>query len=205
MKIIWVFLVVLPVLWSCKSSESLLNEGDANTSDSTDIYVAKHGWHTAIIIEKSTLDTLFPELTRFFPKAYYLDISWGDKKYFMAPKGTVPLALRALLFPTNSVVRVMGYPERLKSYFSQDNIQSVRLSIHEVRQMTAFIKNTFKKDEEDKLIPVDKGSTFFMGDQKYWGIRTCNVWTARAVKRGGVLITPVFSFSADYVMKRIER
>jgi uncharacterized protein (TIGR02117 family) len=205
MKKVWVLLVVLPVLWSCKSSEPLLNEGDANTSDSTDIYVAKHGWHTAIIIEKSTFDTLFPELTRFFPKAYYLDISWGDKKYFMAPKGTVPLALRAVLFPTNSVVRVMGYPERLKSYFSQNNIQSVRLSIHEVRQMTAFIKNTFKRDEDDKLIPVDKGDTFFMGDQKYWGIRTCNVWTARAVKRAGVSITPVFSLSADYVMKRIER
>jgi hypothetical protein len=71
--------------------------------------------------------------------------------------------------------------------------------------MTAFIKNTFKRDEDDKLIPVDKGDTFFMGDQKYWGIRTCNVWTARAVKRAGVSITPVFSLSADYVMKRIER
>jgi len=205
MKKVWVFLVVLPVLWSCKSTESLLNEGDANTSDSTDIYVAKHGWHTAIIIEKSTLDNLFPELARFFPKAYYLDISWGDKKYFMAPKGTVPLALRAVLFPTNSVVRVMGYPERLKSYFMQDNIQSVRLSIHEVRQMTAFIENTFKRNKEDKLISVDKRNIFFMGDQKYWGIRTCNVWTARAVKRAGISIMPVFSLSADYVMKRIER
>ncbi|MFO8233887.1 MAG: DUF2459 domain-containing protein [Bacteroidales bacterium] len=52
--------------------------------DSITVYVAKHDWHTAIIIEKAELAPLFPELTGKFPDAHYLDISWGDKKYFMA-------------------------------------------------------------------------------------------------------------------------
>lgn len=205
MRNFWVIVIGMLFLSCCTSTEQSLHKPAGKEKDSTTIYVAKHDWHTAIIIEKAELAPLFPELAGKFPDAHYLDISWGDKKYFMAPKGTVGLALRAAILPTKSVVRVLGFKQNLASYFSQSNVQSVKLSVDAFYQLVDFVKTTFARSDSSKLISLDDRGVFYLSGKKYWGFRTCNVWTARALKRGGVSIIPVFSLSADYVMKRIER
>ena len=203
MKYLSILFLVIGSLSGCRSVEEYTASTGSKVNSHT-IHVVKHGWHTSIVLKKSDIDTLFPKLSRFFPNAHYLDISWGDKKYFMAPTGTAPLAVRAVLFPTNSVVRVLEYPGRLKSYFSQENMQTVRLSGSELQRMISFIKNTFKRNGDNRLMPVDNEAAFFLGDQKYWGLRTCNVWVARALKKGGLSITPVFAFSANQVLRKVK-
>ena len=201
----WVIVFAMLVLTCCKSTEQSLHMPADKEIDSTTVYIVKHGWHTAIVIEKAKLAPLFPELTGNFPEAHYLDISWGDKKYFMAPKGTLGLAVRAVLLPTKSVVRVLGFTKNFETYFSQSNIQSAKLSGRGFCQLVNFVKETFAIEHSNKLVSLDTQDLFYLSGNTYWGIRTCNVWTARAIKRGGVSIIPLFSLSADYVIKRIER
>ena len=201
----WVIVLAMLVLMSCKSTKKSLHKPAGKGKDSITVYIVKHDWHTAFIIEKAELAPLFPVLTNKFPEADYLEISWGDKKYFMAPKGTFGLAIRAALLPTKSVVRVLGFTKNLESYFSQSNIQAVKLSRPGFCQLVDFIKGTFAKKKSNKLVSLDGQDVFYLSGKTYWGIRTCNVWTARAIKRGGVSIIPLFSLSADYVIKRIER
>ena len=200
----WVIVLAMLVLMSCKSTKKSLHKPAGKEKDSTTVYVAKHDWHTAIIIEKAELATFFPELTGKFPDAHYLEISWGDKKYFMAPKGTVGLALRAALLPTKSVVRVLGFKQNLDSYFSQSNIQAVQLSGQGFYQLVDFVRGTFSITDSGNLVPVDGRGVFYLSGKTYWGFRTCNVWTARALKKGGVSITPVISIGADYVLRKVS-
>ena len=204
MRNFWLIVVGMLFLSVCKSTEQSLREPADKEKDPVTVYVAKHDWHTAIIIEKTELDTLFPSLTDKFPEIHYLDISWGDKKYFMAPKGTFGLAVRAALLPTKSVLRVLGFSKNLETYFSQSNYRAVRLSKKGFYQLVDFVKETFATKDSNKLIPVDENGTFYLSGKKYWGIRTCNVWTARALKRGGVPITPIFSLRADYVLRKVR-
>ena len=200
----WVIVFAMLVLTSCKSTEESLRKPAGKEKDSITVYIGKHGWHTAFIIEKADLAPLFPELTVKFPEAHYLDISWGDKKYFMAPKGTFCLAVRAALLPTKSVVRVLGFTKNLETYFSQSNIQAVQLSAQGFYQLVNFIKRTFAREKSNKLVSLDEQNVFYLSGKTYWGIRTCNVWTARALKRGGFPITPIFSIRADYVLRKVS-
>jgi len=191
-------------LTCCKSTEQSLHMPSGKEMDSTTVFVAKHGWHTAILVEKAELTSLFPELTGKFPEAHYLDISWGDKKYFMAPKGTFGLAVRAALLPTKSVVRVLGFTKNLETYFSQSNIQKVKLSGEGFYRLVAFVETTFAIKDSNKLVSLDDQGVFYLSEKTYWGIRTCNVWTARALNKGGFPITPIFSLSANYVLRKVS-
>ena len=204
MRNFWVIVIGMLFLSCCKSTEHSLQKPAGKEKDSSTVYVAKHDWHTAIIIDKADLAPLFPELVSKFPDAHYLDISWGDKKYFMAPKGTVGLALRAALLPTKSVVRVLGFTQNLDSYFLQSNIQAVQLSGEEFYRLIDFVRGTFSITDSGNLVPVDKRGVFYLSGKTYWGFRTCNVWTARALKNGGVSITPVISLRADYVLRKVS-
>lgn len=169
------------------------------------IYVAKHGWHTSVVMQKSYLDSLVPSITGSFPDARYLDISWGDEQYFMAPEGTIFLALRAALIPTQSVIRVMGYSQKLDRYLDQEHFLEVTMNKQELNNLTMFINNTLSKNEKGEPIPVGINPSYYLSDIQYWGLRTCNTWTARSLKRGGVSIHPLFSQTAGSVMKRIEK
>ena len=204
MKFFWLIVLGMLALTCCKSTEQSLHKPTGKEKDSITVYIVKHDWHTAIIIEKAELAPLFSELTSKFPEAHYMEISWGDKKYFMAPKGTFGLAVRAALFPTKSVVRVLGFTKNLESYFSQSNIQAVKLSRPGFCQLVGFVKGTFATKDSNKLVSLDGQDVFYLSGKTYWGIRTCNVWTARALKRGGFPITPIFSMRADYVLRKVS-
>ncbi len=168
------------------------------------IYVVKHGWHTGIIIKRSAVDSLLPALTQMFPEAHYLDISWGDKKYFMAPDDNIWLGIRAALFPTKSVIRVLPFSEHLKNHFSQDHIQAIQLTNKQLESMTQFFKNELVVTREGKLVQASQSRHFFMSSRKYWGLRTCNTWIAKALKRAGFPIKPIFSLTSGYVIKRVN-
>ena len=173
------------------------------------IYVTKRGWHTGIMVPRQSMDTLLPHIAGDFPQASHLTFSWGDKKYFMAPKGTFGLALRAALLPTQSVVHVDGFNYLPREYAEQKNVVSMDLSREGFEAMIRFIDRSFQRDSTAGLITLRESSRamsrFYLSNITYWGTRTCNVWTARALKRAGVDIHPVFSLTAHQVMRQARK
>ena len=59
-----------------------------------------------------------------------------------------------------------------------------------------------------KQMPGATHVAFSWGDRRYFmaeeGTRTCNVWTARALKRAGVDIHPALSLTAGRVMRQLK-
>jgi hypothetical protein len=83
------------------------------------IYLAKIRWHTGIVLDKKSIDTvIWPESNEF--KDYkYLDVGWGDSAFYVNRGFNLGLAVKALFYPTNSVLRVEGFsfPVRLYKIF----------------------------------------------------------------------------------------
>jgi uncharacterized protein (TIGR02117 family) len=193
---------------SCSSVRQA--ELPANKEEAADtIYVTRRGWHTGILVPAAALDTLFPSIPNQLPGATHVAFSWGDRRYFMAKKGTLGLAIRAALLPTESVVHVEGYNWLPRGYINSQNVIPMHLSQEGLRLMIGYIKDSFERDSRQQLIPLrqrEEGmSHFYLSHITYWGTRTCNVWTARALSKTGVDIYPALSLTAGRVMRQLKK
>jgi len=164
------------------------------------------------MLPRRTIDTLLPCIAEDFEKASHLNFSWGDRKFFMAPKGTSGLALRAALLPTQSVVHVDGFNYLPSGYTDRQDVVPLELNREGFKSMVRFIGGSFQRDSScgssAALITLREKphamSRFYLSNITYWGTRTCNVWTARALKRAGVDIHPGVSLTAGQVMRRVR-
>jgi len=200
------------LLQGCSSSRSN-SYPPPQGEPSIPIYVTKRGWHTGIMLPRRTLDTLLPHVAGDFSEASHLNFSWGDRKYFMAPKGTVGLALRAALLPTQSVIHVDGFNYLPPEYTDQEDVVVLDVSREGFKSMVRFIGRSFERDSSAgssvALVPLREKpqamSRFYLSNITYWGTRTCNVWTARALKRAGVDIHPGMTLTARQVMQKVSK
>lgn len=200
-------LLVVFLAASCASSDHLSSARQDRAATDT-LYLAKRGWHTGILVSRSSIDTLFPDVLDHFPEATYLNFSWGDRKFFMADKGTWGLALRAALLPTQSVMHVDGLDRLPPWYVDSKTVVRVELPVEGFRSMMEYIRQSFARNKKQQLIPLRMNkpamSHFYLSGITYWGTRTCNVWTARALKRGGLHIHPFFYLTAGQVIRRVR-
>src|SRR5512134_2361869 len=73
------------------------------------IYVINHGWHTGIAVRRADLpDGVRPEGADV-ADSEYVEVGWGDRAFYMAPEGTVGLALKAVFWPSPGVLHVVGF------------------------------------------------------------------------------------------------
>ncbi len=205
-----VFISVLTLLLSgCFGPKEGLYPPEKESKFKVTVYVSKRSWHTGIVMKRSDVDTLLPELMENIPKAEYLNLSWGDRKYFMAEEGTVGLALRAALLPTQSVIHVIGYTHLPEWYFKQKQVAKVKLSRNGFLSMVDYIHDSFARDSSGLLVPLRERpvgmSYFYLSNITYWGSRTCNVWTARALRKSGFPINPVIALTSGNVMKQVRK
>ncbi|MBS3771583.1 MAG: DUF2459 domain-containing protein [Bacteroidales bacterium] len=196
-------------LSGCFAPKEGLYPPSEESGDHVTVHFIKRSWHTGLLVKKHAVDTLMPDLTRDVTKAEYLNISWGDKEFFMADVGTVGLALRAAFLPTQSVIQVNGYPELSDWYFDREEVEEIELSRRGFDLMIDYIHESFARDSMDNLVPLRERRTgmsyFYLSNITFWGTRTCNVWTAKALRQSGFPINPYLSLTAGSVMRKVRR
>ncbi len=180
------------------SSEPVLEE----------IYIAKHTWHTGIILKRSTFNNL-SVLKEVYPGAEYLEIGWGDLDFFTSEKATPGMALKAMLWPTGSVLLVMPYYQHPSKYFDENKLIELTLPAEGYHKLLNYFNRSFALDQAGKIIPIesdsDVGGRFYLSVEKYYLFKTCNVWTARAIKEGGFSIVPFYALSSGNLMKQLRK
>ena len=162
--------------------------GPANAT----IYVVSHGGHTGIVVRKADVPPgLWPEL-RDFPSARYLEVGWGDAEYYPSPAPGLRDTLRAAFLPTDSVVHVVGIDTSVTAYFTTNEIVAIALSQAGVAGLARYIHDAFLREGEAPVSPLGPGlygdSRFYPGRERFHLFRTCNVWTASALRAAGVPI-----------------
>lgn len=153
-------------------------------------------------------DNLWPEKDDF-PASQYVEVGWGDEGFYRARKITPAITLRAIFLPTPGVLHVVGFSGPVDEYFPASEVLPVELSEDGFRELCRFIHDTYQRDEHGEAVRLGTGiygdSAFYRSKGKYYFPNTCNVWTARAVRRAGVPIRPAGSITAGGVLRQARR
>lgn len=151
-------------------------------NDKKEIYVVSHGWHTGIVVSSKNISPELSFLFPYFDRAEYFEIGWGDKGFYQASEITGDLVIKALLWPTPSVMHVVSLNNSPEKVFPHSNVIRVTISETGHKKLNKIILNSFKKNENGNAIKTDKGlygdSMFFMGESYFFMTNTCNTWTS---------------------------
>ncbi len=169
------------------------------------VHVVKVGWHAGLIVESEHLGDAFPEHEQM-PHAELLKIGWGDDKYYPDPSPSFWVTLRAIFWPSRSVLHVVGVEPPIEHYFPGSEVVTMHISEEGMEEMTEFLAGYFRTGDDGKPIYHSYGrygnSAFFESYGRYYIPKTSNVYTARALRSAGVPITPVYAPTAGNVMRQ---
>jgi len=202
-------MIVAVLLWcvGCAASGTLLYPVP-DQEEPRLIYVVSHGWHTGIVVKRDDIEArLWPEKDAF-PEALYLEVGWGDRDFYQAPKAGLGLLLQAALRSPASVLFVIGMPTTATQYFPRADIIEIPLSRRGLEALAAFVHATYKRDATGQTIPLGPGnwhkrSTFYLAEGEYSLFNTCNTWTSQALQVAGLPIRK--TLKAAGLMRQLQR
>ena len=183
-----------------------------SASDRTnEIYVYNNHWHTGLVVPTTQLSpTLKRYLSRFGPDTNYVEIGWGDEGFYRAPKGTVPLASRAMLFSRGSVLHVAGLTSEPSIHYLDYKLDlyRIRISSEGNARLMRHLERTFATTRTSDVIKLQPGlygiSYFYRARGWYSLFHNCNNWLADGVRATGFPITPIYTSTADNVAWQIR-
>lgn len=204
MKIIFCQLLCVSVLF-CNYMFGQPGQVQKNNLDEKkhfkEIYVVKNGWHTGLVLKN---DSALPEAIKaatLFKKYGYLDFGWGEAVFYQYPGFDLYLALKAILKPNASVVRVEGFPDTLANVLDwRDFIIRLQLDSSQYHRLCKYINESFIKNiiggVEVSTGNSDYDVMFFRSPQKYHLFMTCNTWVARALEQAGLNLSTFLVITA---------
>ena len=200
-------LMILLTTEACRTSVNALHP-DNNIDSAKTIYLVNHGWHAGIVIKRANIaDALWPE-SKDFSNATYLEVGWGDKDYYQTPDPHLGIAIKAILWPTSSVLHIVGFNEAVTAYFRFSEIIEIRLSNDGFNRMIRYIAASHDRDPDGISKPVAKGlygnSQFYLSTETYHLFKTCNVWTTEALYVAGCPIRPTFILTVEHLMSQAQ-
>jgi len=190
----------------CNREWRLLAAPDAPTHD---IVVASLGWHTGLVLKREDLGEELAFLADHFGPFYdRFEIGWGDKGFYEAEEITTGITLRAIFWPTDSVVHVWAMPGPPEQYYPAEDRRVVPLSDEAIRALRTAIVGSFVREDSGEILPTKDGlygnSRFYTGVGCYYMTNTCNSWTARMLSASGVPIGTTLTLTAGSVMGQVE-
>ncbi len=137
----------------------------------------------------------------------YLSFGWGDRQFFMNAAFD-PISIFDVLFlPGASVMHVWGHPAAELNLGTGFEIKQVNISKAEYLKLTQFIRDSFDRSADRRVTYLRSGfypnSGFYEARGIYSALRTCNSWTAEALRVADVN-TPVWAALAPAVMGQIN-
>jgi uncharacterized protein (TIGR02117 family) len=173
------------------------------------IYVVKYDWHTGVIFERKAAVKFFPALQDDFSEFNFIEIGWGDKDFYMAEKETFWLAFKAGMFPTKSALHITALINNPEIHYRGLEMIMIDLDEDDFKLLIQYFNKSFALDENRNNIKLKNGlkknSQFYLSNEKYYILKTCNAWIAKGLKRAGVPIHPFFALTSKNVMKQLHR
>lgn len=156
------------------------------------IYVVSHGWHAGIVVHRSDIPgDRWPEM-QDFPNADYLEVGWGDRDFYQSRDPGLVTTLKAGLWPTDSVLHVVGFRGPVSGYFPHSQVIALPISRDGLARLIAFIDDAHDRPDRTPLRSLNPG---LYGDSRYYAARgrfhlfnNCNGWTARALRAAGYTV-----------------
>jgi uncharacterized protein (TIGR02117 family) len=203
-------LLVLLVLASGCSylPEATKPAAQGQSTSSQPVYVVSHGWHTGIVFPREKLLEFVPGLQSRFPVGEYLEIGWGDKGFYQANEITTGITLKALFWPTETVVHVVAVPRSPNRSFPHSETRLICLDQFQIESLARFLSSSFSRDQANQIIPTRAGiygdSQFYVGVGSFHLFNTCNKWTARGLESAGFEIDTTLKLTASSILGYLD-
>lgn len=172
------------------------------------IYLVSHGWHAGIVLKRQSLSNRIEVLKQDFANADYLEIGWGDSDFYQTPEPHIGHILKAGLFPSESVLHLVGFNGDVTRYFPYSEIIELKVTPQQLDQLSRYIVASFAVDGEGKTRSLGRGlygdSRFYRSKESYHIFNTCNVWTARALHRTGLATHPSSAITVEDLMGQLR-
>ena len=162
-----------------------------------------HGWHSGVIVPRAAIPPgAWPPgvAERDFAGCAYLELGWGDRKFYQLAHPGVWQALDATLLPGPSVLHIVGLNPPLATAHPWSALVAVPCTPGELDALCRDLGRCFETDARGQIRRLGKGlygakSSFYPARGRYWIGHTCNHWTARELRAGGLAV-PVDWFRA---------
>ena len=203
-------LLIIIILGGCSAKPYIVSYAEKFEGfGQNGVYVVSHGWHTGFVIPAPEIQGVIPELEQRFGDILYIEFGWGDKGFYQAKETTSGLTLRAIFWPTESVVHSVAVPQKVEEYFSNSEVAKLCLSDGELSALIGFISRSFFRDKSGNLLELQKGiygdSQFYSGVGDFHLMNMCNRWTAKGLKSIGMDISPTLKLTAGSVMNYLTK
>lgn len=171
------------------------------------VYVTGHGWHTGLVLRTNDIPAgVLPEILDF-QGTDFVEFGWGDEGFYRAKKITPGLIAKAALVPTSSVLHLAGFRGQVEEFFTASDLVELTLDDTQFESLCEYLSATFDRDQ----VPANLGeglyghSRFYRARGSYYFPKTCNVWTAGALKESGFPLRTVTAVTAEGVLKQSRR
>ncbi|NOR51922.1 MAG: DUF2459 domain-containing protein [Gammaproteobacteria bacterium] len=200
LKVVVVLLALLPSISFANSV--------TDATPKVPIYLVSHGWHAGIVLERQLLSEYIEVLQQDFANAEYLEIGWGDSDFYQTPDPHIGLILKAGLLPSESVLHLVGFNGDVTHYFPYSEIIELKVTPEQLDELVINIAASFTMDGKGKTVSLGRGlygdSRFYSSKESYHIFNTCNVWTARALRRAGLDTHPLSAITVDDLMGQLR-
>ena len=173
------------------------------------LYVDSYGWHTSLVINREDVVKLVPRLAADFGTGEFLEIGWGDQRFYQTTRPNLRVALRAALWPTETVLHVVEISASPPSYYVGGDLFVIAVPEVEYQKLLAFVASSFTQLDNDGLInlgPALYGSGwFYQAEGKFHAGNTCNTWIAKAIAATGYPFADVNIVYAEGVASQLRR
>jgi uncharacterized protein (TIGR02117 family) len=172
------------------------------------VHLVGQGGHTGIVIAMTDLPPSWPGRADF-AGATALEFGWGDAAYYPAAEPSIWLGIRALAWPTPSVLHVAALHGEVSSAFPASPIVRLRLTAPGLARLLEFIRAEYALDANGQPVFAAPGQygggRFYRARSAFHFPRTCNWWVASALAAGGVPVDPASTITADGLLAAAAR
>ncbi len=190
--------------------QTLVFANNANEKDKLqEVWIVQEAWHTGIVFAIADVDPdHWPEIKNYKDRNF-IDVGWGDEKFYQAHGNPVFLAARAILWPTQSVMQIFAFNTPISSAYGRESrILRVPLTNEQLEALAGFVSDSYILDESGNAVTSTAyGETdhYFMATRNYHLFRTCNTWVAIAFKQAGFNVRTFFVLNANQLYRQLSR
>ncbi len=185
--------IAVLALTSCSISTELRDTPNppfaiSKHEDHTPLLVFSHQHHTGLVLPRKALEKELPELTSELT-GDWLEFGWGDEGFYRSEEVTLPLAFRAMAYPTPGVMHIATSSRPLHHDYSYTPAHLFHLTDEQKDILVRRIALQFSRDEKGRLQPLGHGrygeSRFYRARERFFFPKTCNAWTASHLRAIG--------------------
>jgi len=177
---------------------------DADRDSTSAVYLVQHGWHAGIAVRQPAVSSNQGPRLEGLPEARYVEVGWGEARYYPGHTRGVWGAVRAGAWPTGSVLHVIPVPDAVPTTFPQKTIVRIPVGADELERLRSYVADSFAGDTSatpvaDGFYP---GSRFYRSSLSYHAFNNCNHWAAGALEAAGCDTTPRWTFTVGQVVRQ---